>query len=544
VQTVAMESETTADSDATGTAGRTPGWLRRGLQRMIAVAAVTGGLGSLISAGAATAAPCPSAPAGTVGVDMAKYLPPRPCLHPLPPPPAPAVTPAKPPPLPPEFLTVPPVSSPAQGPIPSPGGFDSSAIVRTSTHPDPGIADASLASICPPSGCTTSFALFKGGLGITRARTIVPYDTFATYDPNAGCVSDYTQNIDHDTNQPYYLELYYWLQAASRNGLTPTLALGQGTGQDPNSGEQDPGLPTSRAAPGEPWALYDYYCGMYYLMYWTEAWGYPVYQWEAFNEPDTYGASFTYTDDDNVWIWANLASESFSGETVGALTMSSMIDTTKTSYVENFISNLRTNRDPIPSTYSLHDYLDVDVDAVYNITSYMSNLSAFESALSAEGVNGEPIWITEAGVRLNDPNYSLGQYIDGNGLDQAWGAQAFKTLASQPQVTEAFWYEFQTYDNNNNDYDRFDSASVGADGSGLDDGNPSTFAVFRPSYCVLTYGLAPSSASTNSACNDNIGFTGPAEVCGSSGPFDQPESQFNLAQFNATNSDWEDPCNG
>lgn len=113
-------------------------------------------------------------------------------------------------------------------------------------------------------------------------------------------------------------------------------------------------------------------------------------------------------------------------------------------------------------------------------------------------------------------------------------------LVGQSQVTEGFWYEFQTYDNNNHDYDSFDSAPVAADGSGIETGNSGNYALFRPSYCVLTWGWDPGTANGNSACHDTLGFTGPAEKCGSIGPFNQPESQIS----EPADIDWEDPCNG
>lgn len=332
-----------------------------------------------ISQSASAASSSCGVPAGlNAGIDTEKYPPPRPCLQSLRLPPVPDHTPEYPPTLMPHEKVAP-TASVGTGKVPSLSADHPSTASVASHEIDPGISDNNLADICPTSGCPISFSYFKTGLGVTRARIIVPYDTIATYDPSAGCVMDYSQNIDPDTQQPYDVALYYWLEAAKRNGLAPMIALDQGTGRDPDSGQADPGLP--KATQAEPWAVYDYYCGMYWLMNvvnpsgtgWKASDGSPLIatQWEVFNEPDRYDGAFTATDDGNAWIWADLASEAYSGETVGALTMSSMCDScvpanqSKTAYVQNFISYLRSNGDPLPGTYSLHDYMDVDTDAYY-----------------------------------------------------------------------------------------------------------------------------------------------------------------------------------
>lgn len=416
------------------------------------------------------------------------------------PPRSPTTTPARPAPK-----RAPPPDASLLGPgaVPAPAG-------QTSRY---GIADGNLAATCPTSGCTSTFNEFSAGLGLGYARIGVPYDTFATSSGNE-CVLD-ENAVPVSTGGTYYARLESWLTAVNTAGLTPTIALT--SGKNPS----DPGFPSG--ATGQA----DYVCGLVGLLANTS-----VTQWEAFNEPDlAHGTSLAEANAAaDLWYLADtVANEdqnsSAQTETVAALTISGVADATRMTYVKNYLNRITTDEGgspyaPVPTTppavIALHDYEDVTQDAASDTNTVTTNLTNLESAIAsaAQPDTNYSIWITETGVHLNDGNmdccgHTLGADVDGNGLAQAWGAAGFKLLASQPKVTQSYWYEFQTYDNNLNDYDRWDSALVGADNSGGGDGDPAGYALDRPSYCVLAFGYLPSAASSSPSCNDTVGLTAP-----------------------------------
>jgi hypothetical protein len=361
---------------------------------------------------------------------------------------------------------------------------------------------------CPDQSSTWN--AFRSGLGISYVRIRVPWDIVGTRGAS-GCV--YNQNAQGNWNEvadngvSWIGVLLQWLAAARANNLTPVVALMNGNG---SGGAVYPDADGAHGV-GQDTGDLQYDCAFYELGVVLNDWNLPVSYWETYNEPDNNSPSGSC----NAWcVAANYYLDAYYSDRLllqrtdsliaGAFNFSSVNNSCCTwvdGYLKDLWANLVYYGWPAPSAISGHPYNDPTFggDYQHNWTNGTQNLVNQTNTW----FNGEPIWITETGVWLHDPtpfeNGTDGSYENGNGLNQAYGAQSFKAIASVSQVKAVFWYEFETASN-----DPWDSALLGignADSTVSGEWNGANeWGDPRPSFCVLAYGDSPSSAVSDSRC--------------------------------------------
>jgi hypothetical protein len=366
-----------------------------------------------------------------------------------------------------------------------------------------------------------SWTALKSGLGIAYARINVPWDTVDTWNPSTGCV--YNQNSSGQWNETVggtssIGELIQYAAAARSAGLGLLVSLTGGNAAGNANGSSEPAYPI----PGSAYGIYStgdyqYECGMYGLSNVMNAWQVPVTRWEAFNEPESgmnaQAAAHLYVDSyytDHNLLSRNdlLVAGSFNHRSVGQGCCA---------YVNGYMSQLNTDKGywqgggfvySYPNAMAGHPYDDPTASGAYQTGTYSVSTQNLVNRVNAYIAGAEPIWLTEAGVWLNDPaadgsGHTFGDDVDGNYISQAYGAQGFKNLGTvSSQIQAVFWYEFQTYTG-----DSYDSALLGiTDNSSDQTGNynPSAgqFGVPRTSLCVLAYGDSPNPGASNAAESD------------------------------------------
>lgn len=309
----------------------------------------------------------------------------------------------------------------------------------------------------------------------------------------------------------------------------------------------------------------DYSCGVSYLMNYTVTDGVPVGNWEAFNEPDTVcltgptcpsgsrasvynnpsGAGYGKGTWNAAYLWYTMnawgahyqAQTGFPLEHVAALVLS---HADHTAYLDAYVDNLagivfctvvQPYQPPwgcqgdnganwpqvMPTYWGVHNYDDTTLNKTGDLQKFENDLSA-----DAGGYIGDPnpqVWVTEAGVQLDnnfttDANYpsgvgcdngesddyhQFGACVDGNTAAQASGAQDWINLGNTTAsvqygnpvtTTEVFWYEYQAPLAH-----FFDSGMADAGGK------------TRAAYCVL-YGSPPSSCTSNGSNPTDYQSTG------------------------------------
>ena len=404
---------------------------------------------------------------------------------------------------------------------------------------------------CPNNVCTADYDFFRvglGGTGVKYIRFIVPYDTIETYNKNLG-------SCDYDfATSNSWLQLYDALTTAKAQGLTPMLSLTVGSATHDDSGNL---LPAGEDTYPDP---LHYLCGFEGLVEavnsssWNTG---PVTDFEAYNEPENPKLN-------DGGVCASLAAEYWEeaqnidkalgrSDNIVAGAFESGDDPLNGTnhpdcphgsgdwYVQDYMQAIQ-SYGVAPAFWSWHPYSDVQAGYTGVYTNPMtSDLDKYINlAYSLEGWSFPRFWLTEAGVLLHG---GIGADLVGNPIGQANAAEDFLNLqyagnqAYKGQIGRAYYYELQTYDNNQNAWDSFDSAPIAADASGTSDSNPTNVAgLFRPSFCVLAASFTPAAAASSSACNNTVGFTQPG--CNSPGPFGQPQSEIG----EPPDIDWEDPC--
>jgi hypothetical protein len=387
---------------------------------------------------------------------------------------------------------------------------------------DPNLdAQCPAANSCPAKGWLDP--LIHGGYGMSYVRTQIPYDAIASADANGRCIwsgsgAGAYSNLDPDEpGEQYRAYLYIWLMAAKRLGLAPVIGFTKGSARIDDAIPSDSQLDQGR-----------YYCAVYWTLWVAARWGVPVHYVEPWNEPDVNGYSGNAvgaaTDYDTAYEAATQVHAdhpSVPQPEVAAGTLSSMgcaagaVCSNLVDYLNAYIGALHHT----PGYWSFHDYDDVTAAGARAASPYTYNLEAFNDVLANwyGPTYSAPIWITEAGARIDQPNirepdgsepecnngeldgYNLawgGGYKVGNCLDwvpdqrlarlrQAWAAQGFHDLATAlgGRVTQVDWW---TPD---------DAPGTGWDSALLDAaGTP------RSSYCVLAYAETPATASSDPRC--------------------------------------------
>ena len=129
-------------------------------------------------------------------------------------------------------------------------------------------------------GGSASLAALKSGMGLRFARRFMPYDSFASSN-GSSCIS--TESDPNNTQwhggalQATDTSLYNWVHEAYADGLTPMISITGGVGNlTAENGTYYPSTPTDAG----------YKCGLNAAIAQFDAWGIPIHQWEAFNEPD------------------------------------------------------------------------------------------------------------------------------------------------------------------------------------------------------------------------------------------------------------------
>jgi hypothetical protein len=393
-----------------------------------------------------------------------------------------------------------------------------------------GLGDPNLDVQCPsPASCPVEAwldPLIHGGYGMSYARTTLPYDAVASADASGRCIwagtgaGGFTNPDPHRAGQQYHTYLFHWLLAANRLGLEPVVSLTAGTGV------------LNRPVPSSSWLdQRKYYCAVYWTLWATARWGVPIRHLEAWNEPDVNGyaanpggAATDYNTANRAVTEVHADHAEVPGAALAAGTLSTMscarggVCSNLVTFMNDYISGLRST----PGYWSFHDYDDVTAAGAEQTSPYVTNLEAFDEVLTARYGSGyrAPIWITEAGARLDQPNIKEpdgaepgcdngepdaynpawgGGYKVGNCLDwapdpalakirQAWAAQAFHDLTALPsgRVTQVDWWTPN------------DAAGSGWDSALLDPaGRP------RASYCVLAYAESPQTAAADGRCAGN-----------------------------------------
>lgn len=370
-----------------------------------------------------------------------------------------------------------------------------------------------------------SYTYFASNLSLGYARIFVPYDTVMTYNTfSRQCQAAYTPR-----GSTTWLQLLTdWLNAAKAAGLQPLIALTAGAGGYFYNGGTyyaDPTVPNLTSGTNDE---NSYICGLEGLMNQTSGMGLPVTQYEAWNEPDrSYPAGMDMAtralNAYDMYVIAALTDRGLGrSDTLpaGTFASASSTDVASGGFAYDYVNDLA-SANVFPAVWSMHPYHDVQHGGS---CSYVGNpscsLTETTNALNLIDLtyysynkyyssSYPQMWLSEAAVWLNG---AYGSLVDGNPTAEANAAVNFLALYGQTccQVTRDYYYEMQTVPG-----DSFDSALIGTDGSSPQTGDRSNQAVFRPSYCVLAFAMAPSSAVSTANCND---YT-----------------------HSPTDSDWEDP---
>jgi hypothetical protein len=361
-----------------------------------------------------------------------------------------------------------------------------------------------LASQCETGEQSPVYQHLQAGLGLEYARIFVPYDAIqtATPDPRTGgyvCVND-TQDHGMGVSDEYwsnvasYTDLYDDLVAARAAGLTPVVALSLGG----NARGQATPDPTTAAGYAQ------YTCGVQGLLAQIRAWGFPVSNWEAWNEPD---GSAMYNRGTATGpcrpgavlggpakaacLWEMFtAQDPARGDRVAA---GSFSGPSSLPYVRVYVGELeRYRRRGLPHYWAAHPYGDI-----LNSTSCMAigapgcitgETATFVDYLaSVEGQSFE-VWLSELAVIVRQPYGSTA--LNGKPLFQAAAAEGFLNLPRvSSHITQEDWYEVRAVPG------VWDSALLSANGTP------------RTSYCVLALGMTPAAAASAPACDSPVAAT-------------------------------------
>jgi hypothetical protein len=359
----------------------------------------------------------------------------------------------------------------------------------------------------------------RNGLPLSYVRFIVPWDTVGTFNSSTGCV--YNQNSSGQWNETYggntwVAMLIDFLDAANTNGLIPVIALGNGNGVGSFNGVQEPVWPHADGTYGlGSTGDSQYVCALYEMGNLMRAFNIPISYYETYNEPDSNAGDAScnaWCVGGNYYLDAYYATRALLSRNdfliAGAFNFSS-VDNSCCTWVDGYLAHVWSGVIhygwPAPGAVSGHPYNDTTFGIGANPGTH-NLVNQTNSWFS-----GEPIWLTETGVWLNDPTpydaTTYGEIDDGEALNQAEGAADFKALTSVSQVKVAFWYEFETNSATQScSGDSYDSALLGiANGecthTGLYNPGAGEYGVPRPSLCVLAYGDSPSGATTDSRCD-------------------------------------------
>jgi hypothetical protein len=348
-----------------------------------------------------------------------------------------------------------------------------------------------------------SFQSLKTGLPLQYVRFFVPYDALFDYNPSTGQCQPSPAD---QQGAVAFGNLYNEIKQAEADGLAPEVVITDGTGIGGSSAppvDPDPtyGTASSHVA-GFTNGGYDYSCGVNTLMYYTTADGAPVYEWEAFNEPDSrapYNGNLsgecasgtsnpcagTYSgylcgsnlgecgpleaaglwDLINSWAsyWTTNGS-GFSTEYAAAGTFNeASVNAVQnynpgSNYIAAYMSELVPNYGH-PAEVAFHPYADVAASGADRANDASGTTQTISAINYYEGTQPN-IWLTEAAGNLMDgtSNYvgsakgcldpdgdgktTLGGCLDGNATAQYYAARGFLHLGTVSQVTRLFWYHF------------------------------------------------------------------------------------------------------
>jgi hypothetical protein len=364
-----------------------------------------------------------------------------------------------------------------------------------------------------------AFKVFKSTRRLRYARMFLPYDTIYGYDPRTHSC----RLADPVTYGPGGARIYWWqalgdfLTAAHRAGLTPTLALAKGATDTGGDAEEPNGVPNMN----DPVQVDRYVCGAEGIMLWTSRVGYPVPQWEAFNEPDVpqnealSGAPGNAQNAATMLIDMELASTELGR--AGDRFAAGAFHFYRPDFDGDYEADLAA-AGVYPAIWSIHDYVDpqhslrcsgtgTDGCSTAMISAYVDDVNG---AYGAIGRAAPHYWITETGVQLQ-PRRSRGPLYDSKRpaqlQKQANAAADVNTRADDSaQITELFQYTIQS-EPDEPGRPGFDSALVDSDGTNPPDGIDSYGgrSLSTPSFCVIALDLPPTDLGHDAPCDDPAG---------------------------------------
>lgn len=138
-----------------------------------------------------------------------------------------------------------------------------------------------------------AFTELRNTLPLHYVRIFVAYDALESYNASANACG-WSPSQQSGVGQAAFDQLIWDIQGAQADGLTPVVAFISGSGQGGVPPFPEPGYGSSSTHPYYQLTVagYDYSCGVYGLMAWTDSCctssigSNPVQDWEAFNEPD------------------------------------------------------------------------------------------------------------------------------------------------------------------------------------------------------------------------------------------------------------------
>jgi hypothetical protein len=399
-----------------------------------------------------------------------------------------------------------------------------------------------------------AFSQLRSSLPFGYIRLLVPYD--ALQSQNGGKCGPSPAK----TAGPGYTafeQLVWAVQGAQADGLTPVVAFTNGTGIGGIPTIPDPSYATAGHRPFRDWtpAARDYSCGVAGIMRSIAAVKIgtnPVADWEAWNEPNgagqfngalynectsstspcggayNAGGYLCYTNFtpcgplEAAELWelaqqtatAKFASKGFQ---VAAMTVSNAQNSPYETSYEQAIQSMAQCAVGYycshvgPSVWSIHDY-DEPSSGVPSAT---ADIKRFATTLNTHWGQNQTVWITEAGVALEDgatsdnncklslsncgptrsSNCAVGPYalldnrfgacVDGLPAAQAAGAGSILDLAAaaatdNQSVRQIDWYEFQAL----NPSTGWDSGLVSPPSGGYSSPD-GVYTARRPSLCAL-----------------------------------------------------------